>query len=443
MKRRSFVKSAAATGAGLLILPGGMLSGQSPSDKLNIALIGAHGRGSQHYRALESENVVAICDVHAGNMALAAKQYPNAKQYTDWRKCLEQKDIEAVMICTPDHHHAFIAIWAMNRGLHVYCEKPVGECVAEAREVRKVYLANKNKLATQHGTQRHANENFDRVSELVRNGAIGDLKGVKTWGNRTHDKTGYLPAAGPAPKEIDWEQWIGPVQMHPYNPGYFGARPGAGCLLWNMYHDFGSWQNGDMGAHTLDLAWNAIDAGQPTTAVAEGDPFHPEVVASDLHTTFDFPGNDWRGPITVEWYQGTIGPESPIRALDITKIGHGAMFTGTKGTLVADFNSRILLPARRGADMTYYKSPTSDQIAPPLGGFQAQWFNACKGDLKTDCDFDYAGRMIETLMLGLVAHQAGKKLEYDPVAGRVTNDSAASGYLSMNKEYRKGWVLNG
>jgi len=126
MKRRTFIKSAAVTGTGLIILPGGSLSGQNPSDKLNIALIGAHGRGSQHYRVLDTQNIVAICDVHADNMALAAKQYPNAKQYTDWHKCLEQKDLDAVFICTPDHHHAFISIWAMNRGLHVYCEKPVG-----------------------------------------------------------------------------------------------------------------------------------------------------------------------------------------------------------------------------------------------------------------------------------------------------------------------------
>ena len=117
------------------------------------------------------------------------------------------------------------------------------------------------------------------------------------------------------------------------------------------------------------------------------------------------------------------------------------MFKGTKSALVADFTNRILIPARNGADMTYYNSPSKDQVTPPMGNFVSQWFNACKGDLKTDCDFDYAGRMIETLMLGLAAHQAGKVLNYDPEAGRVTNDSIANDYL--RKEYRKGWVLNG
>jgi hypothetical protein len=196
-----------------------------------------------------------------------------------------------------------------------------------------------------------------------------------------------------------------------------------------------------MGSHTMDLAWNAIDADLPVTAEATGHPFNPEVAPSDHHATFAFPATNWRGEITVEWFQGTLKPESPHRAIDIKKIGHGVMFRGTKGSLVADFGSRILIPAGEGADMTYYDAPSKDLVAPPHGNFVGQWINACKGDLKTSCDFDYSGRMIETLMLGLTAHQAGKKLNYDPAEGRVTNDPIANDYL--RKEYRKGWVLNG
>jgi predicted dehydrogenase len=441
MKRRTFVKSAVASGTGLMVLPGGILHGKGAGNKLNIALIGAHGRGSSFFQKLQNENVVALCDVHAGNMALAAARFPKAKQYTDWRKCLEQKDLDAVVVATPDHHHAFISIWAMNRGLHVFCEKPLGECVSEAREVRRVYLANKDKLATQHGTQRHAHENFDRVSELVRNGAFGELKEVQAFGNRTHNVRGYRPAAGPVPKIIDWEQWIGPVQMHPFNPEYISGKPGANCLQWNMFHDFGSWQVGDMGSHTMDLAWNAIDAGIPTSVKASGDPYHPEVCPSDLRTSFKIPANGWRNEIVVEWYQGTLKPESPHRAIDIHKIGHGVVFKGSKGALVTDFRSRILIPMNEGADLTYYHAPSEDEVAPPHGDFVGQWIDACKGDLKTSCDFDYAGRMIETLMLGLAAHRADTELKYDGAAGRVTNNNAANDYLT--KEYRKGWVLNG
>jgi len=442
MKRRNFIKSAAVTSAGFMILPACATSGKGPGSKLNIALIGAYGRGRSFWKILKNENVVALCDVNADNMTLAAKEFPTAKKYTDWRKCLEQKDIEAVIVATPDHHHAFITIWAMNRGYHVYCEKPVGECVHEAREVRKVYLKNKNKLATQHGTQRHAIENFDRVAELIRDGAIGDLQVVQAFGSRTHNRTGYLPDKGPAPNTIDWEQWIGPVQMHPFNPSYFIGKPGANCLQWNMYHDFGSWQVGDMGSHTMDLAWNAIGAGIPSAVEATGDPYHNEVCPSDLHAVFTMPANKWRGEIQLEWFQGTLKPKSPHGAIDISKIGHGVLFKGTKGSLLADFRSRMLIPEVQGADMTYYNSPSTKEVAPPHGNFVQQWLNACKtSDLKTSCDFDYAGQMIETLMLGLAAHRAGKKLEYNAKAGEVTNDSAVNDYL--RKKYRDGWVLNG
>jgi predicted dehydrogenase len=437
VQRRQFLKSTAAAGIGLVILPGGTLSGaNAPSNKLNVALIGAWGRGRAHHGPISSENIVALCDVDEKKLAQAAKKFPKAKHYVDWRKCLEQKDINAVICCTTDHTHAFIANWALNRDMHVFCEKPLGNTVQEARVVRATYLKKRNKLATQVGTQRHAKPNFERIRELVKDGAIGELTDAYAWGNRQIRRPGYLPAEGQPPDNLHYDLWIGPAPWHPYNPGYFG-----GCLSWNMYWDFGSGQIGDMGSHTIDLVWNAIDAELPTTAQGEGEQFNPEVTPVELHTSFDFPANDWRGPIRVHWYQGGMMPRSPKNYIDLNKIGHGAMFKGTKGYIVCDFDSRILLPFGDDADLTYYEGREKDDVIPPLGHFVEEWIRACKGNLKTHCDFNYGGTAIETMLLGLVAYRVGKKIDYDGKNGRVTNSSEADALLS--KEYRPGWTLNG
>ncbi|HPA19460.1 MAG TPA: Gfo/Idh/MocA family oxidoreductase [Verrucomicrobiae bacterium] len=442
MKRREFLKSATTAGAGLLILRNGILRGaDAPSNKLNIALIGAWGRASQHYDSISSENIVALCDVDEKHLALAAERFPGAKHYIDWRKCLEHKGIDAVVCCTPDHHHAFVSNWALNRGLHVYCEKPLGNCVEEARVVRANYLKNKSKLATQVGTQRHAHENFARVRELVKDGAIGELQAAYAWGNRQIRRPGYLPAEGEPPATLHYDLWIGPSPMHPYNPGYFGAKPGANCLNWNMFWDFGTGQVGDMGSHTLDLAWNALDAELPTSAAGEGEKFNPEVSPVELHTTFEIPANDWRKAIQLHWYQGGMMPSSPNKYVDLNKIDHGAMFKGSKGFIVCDFTSRLVIPFGKEADMTYYKPRPKDQLGAPIDHFQKQWINACKTDLKTSCDMDYSGKLIETMHLGLVAYRVGKKISYDGAAGRVTDCPEADALLK--KKYRDGWTLNG
>jgi predicted dehydrogenase len=434
--RRQFLKSAAVAGAGLTILPGSLLAGpDAPSNKLNVAIIGAGGRGRAHFAAVKGENVVALCDVNEQALAAAAKTFPDAKHYIDWRKCLEQKDIDAVVCSTTDHTHAFIANWALNRGMHVYCEKPLANCVEEARVVRAKYLKNKDKLATQVGMQRRANPNFDRVREAVLDGAVGTLKHVHVWGNRRHDKTAYLPAAGDPPAHLHYDLWIGPSPWHPYNPGYIG-----GCLKWNMYWDFGSWQVGDMGSHTMDLAWNAIDAGVPTSAEAHGDPVNTDVAPSALTMTFEHPANDWRPAIKVTWYQGAHKPETLADGVP-TKPGHGALFEGDKACLVADFRQHEFFPRHKAAGMAHYKPRGADKQIPPMGGFQAQWVNACKGDLKTSSDFDYSGTMIEQLLLGLVAFRVGERIEYDGQAGRVTNNSQANDLL--RREYREGWKLDG
>ena len=442
MQRRQFLKTA-AVGSSLLILPSGARAGKSaPGNKLNIALIGVWGRGLAHYNWLADENVVALCDVNEARFPEALQRFPNAKTYVDWRKCLEQKDLDAVVCCTADHTHAFIANWALNRDLHCYMEKPLAISVEEARIVRAKWLPKKDKLATQVGMQRHQFENFNRVRELIRDGAIGELSAAFAWGNRQIRRDGYLPAEGQPPAGFHYDLWLGPSPEHPYNPGYFSGGPGANCLSWNMFWDFGAGQIGDMGSHTMDLLWNAVDAQLPTSAEAKGEKFNPDVTPVECESHFEHPANDWRGPIRVSWYQGGAMPGSPREFIDLNKIGHGAMFKGSLGFVIADFNSRLVVPHGDNADLTYYKPRTASQLLPPVGRFEKQWVEACKNpSLKTACDFEYSGNMIEQLLLGLVAYRVGKKIEYDGATGRVTNCPEANDLL--RRQYRPGWTLDG
>jgi len=530
MKRRDFLRSSAAS-AGLTVLPSGMLFSQNaPSDRLNVALVGVWGRGTAHYDILKTQNVVGLCDVVETRLSEGLQVFPNAKTYTDWRRLLDQQDLEAVVIACPDHNHAFIANWALNRGKHVYCEKPLGITVNEVRTVRANYLRQRETVATQHGTQRHAYANFERVRELILDGAIGELISISGWDSRRLPRPGYPTGTGEPPSVLAWDQWLGPAPYHPYSNQYFIGGSGSNCLSWNMYRDFGVGQMGDMGAHTMDLLWNAIDVGAPTAIVPDmevSDPFNPDVCPVQLKVTFEHPANDWHGPVTVVWYQGGIKPESPAGNVDIEGMGNGAIFEGTKGHIVSGFNDRIIIPnSGADGDMTYYRPRAVDELLPLVGSrsrvpepqepaaasggggggggstyrgpreepgpdgfppvqllesglppavglpnprlegvddpraipanvisqniFQQEWIDACKGlydgvtngvSYKTSCDFDYSGTMMEQMLLGLVAHRAGQRLEYDPVNGRVTNMPEANDWLT--KEYREGWTLDG
>jgi predicted dehydrogenase len=436
IQRRQFLKQSAA-GVGLLILPSGIVSGKnSPNNKLNIAMIAAGGRATAHFDSVKGENVVALCDVDQNALAAASKKFPNAKHYTDWRKCLEHPGLDAIVCSTTDHTHAHIANWAMLRGLHVYCEKPLANSVEEARVVRATYLANKDKIATQMGTQRHAGNNFKVVRQKIREGVIGELIEVAAWGDRKIPKPGYLPAKGEPPSTLDYDLWLGSSPFHPYNPGYFaGKTPGSNCLSWNMYWDFGSGQIGDMGAHTMDLAWNALDAELPTSAVASGDPFNPEVTPVKLAAHFKIPANSWRPAVKLSWYQGGALPPAPTDNA-LRGIGHGAMFTGSKGVLIADFGSHVIIPTGTPADARISREGVKGGF-----NFQGEWLAACKGGPQPSCNFDYSGKMIEMMMLGLIAYRSGSEIEYDPAAGKITNNAAADALI--RSKYRDGWPLVG
>ena len=440
LSRRRFIGAAGLVAGSIITRP--LYGADAPSRKLNIALIGVWGRGLAHYDSLAEENVIALCDVNEKRFPDALKRFPGATTYTDWRKCLDHKGLDAVVICTADHTHAFVANWALNRNLHVYCEKPLAITVHEARTVRANWQSKNGKLATQVGMQRHANPNFNRVRELVRDGAIGDLKAAAAWGNRKLPKPGYFPDGGSPPEGFNYDLWLGPAPFHPYNPAYFSGGAGANCLSWNMFWDFGAGQIGDMGSHTMDLLWNAVDAQLPISAEAKGDAFNADVTPVECESHFEHPANDWRGPIRVSWYQGGAMPRAPKPHIDLTKISHGAMFTGSKGFLIADFESRTLVPYGDTSDLTYYKPRTPETVLPPIGHFQKQWFDACRDpSKKTACDFGYSSNMIEQMLLGLVAYRVGKKIQYDPKTG--TSPDCPEANALMTKQYREGWTMDG
>ena len=405
------------------------------------------GAGGGSFCALSHENVVAICDVNDKHLALAGPKVSQGPRYADWRKCLEQKDVEAVVCCTLDHTHAFVANWAMNRGKARLSRKTPGQQRGGSpRLIRATWLKPKDKLGHPVGTQRHSITNFNRVREMIRDGAIGQLQEVSAWGNRQLRRARLSAREGDPPWDMHYDLWLGPSPFHPYNPGYFSGSSGMNCLQWNMYWDFGSGQVGDMGSHTMDLAWNAIDAGLPVFRRSQGRSPQSRRDASQTGNAFRNPGQRLAPPILVSWYQGGAMPESPHRGINLKKIDHGALFEGSRGFIVADFQSRILIPQnndtkRTEADMTYYKPRPKEALLPPLGNFQQQWISACKGGLKTSCDFGYASDMIEMMLLGLVAYRIGRKIKYDGATGQVTDCPEAGPYLRHS--YRDGWTLNG
>lgn len=447
LSRRKFIAGAAATGAGLMFLPRTTLFGaNAPSNKLNIAMIGAWGRASQHYSWLKNENIVAVCDVDKNNLAKGLAEFPGAATYEDWRKCLDHKGLDAVICCTPDHTHAFIACWAMNRGLHVFMEKPLAITVNEARAVRKKYLEHKSKVATQVGTFRHAFPNVTRLRDMVQAGAVGRLTEVHAWGTyRWPVPTGYPPAGGPAPAHLNYDLWLGPAPEHPYSPVYFKTAnsPGVGCQSYNKYWDFGMGFAGDWGSHNLDVAWNAIDAGLPHKIKAvSSEKYNPDVTPLELSAIFNIPANSWRDEIRVVWHQGGKQPSIPAEWINLDEFTNGILFKGDQGFLLADFQNRVLVPYGKDADLSYFAPRSKEKATPVIPSFFGEWTNACKNGnpANTSCNFEYGANMIETLALGLVGFRAQQELDYDGTAGRITNNEQANQFLS--KPYRKGWTLD-
>lgn len=433
--RRAFLKSAAVT-AGALSLAGcaatpkrsASFAGRSPNEKLNIGVIGVNNRGKANTDGVKSENIVALCDIDSRYLGEAGARHPRAGKYQDWRKLLEQKDVDAVIISTADQVHALAAVMAMKLGKHVYCEKPLAHSVHEARVVRETYLGCKGRIATQMGTQIHATENYRRVVELVQGGAIGPVREAHVWCNRVGPGGETPQGSPPVPDHLAWDLWLGPAPYRPYHPDYL-----PGNLTWNRYWDFGNGTLGDMGSHLIDLAYWALDLDAPSTVEAKGTPVHPVTNPRWLIATWEHPARGNRPVVKVTWYDADKRPESPA-GLNLAGWGIGVMFVGDTGKLVADYDKHILLP--KGDYRAF--TPPKTAIAPSPGHYE-EWIKACKTGAPTLCNFDYSARLIEHNLLGNVAFRVGKKLTWDSASLKAIGCPEADSYI--RREYRKGWTI--
>jgi len=431
LKRREFLrKSVAGTAlAGFVILPRHVLGGAGhnpPSEKVNLAGIGVGNRGEQVLLSMESHNIVALCDVDANYLAKAADRYPKATKHSDYRKMLdkEDKNIDAVAVATTDHTHLPISVMAMKMGKHCYCEKPMGHNIHEVRAATQV--ARRYGLATQLGTGSHAGYNYRRVVELIRAGAIGEVREVhawcdEAWGNR------YRPReTPPVPDYLRWDLWLGPAPYRPYHPCY---HP----MAWRNWWDFGNGRLGDMGCHLIDLAFWALDLKYPLTAEAEGPPVHPEGTPLWLIAAWEFPPRGDLPPVKLTWHDGGRRPPQQEEH-NMPDWPEGVLFVGADGMLIAHWGRHELFPKAKYADF----QPPPRTIPESIGHAQ-EWLAACKTGGPTGCSFDYSGPLTETVLLGTVAYRVGKKLEWDPVNLKATNCPEADPLI--RRAYREGWTL--
>jgi predicted dehydrogenase len=437
VSRRTFLAGTAAAAAGCQIVPRHVVGGKGhtpPSEKLNIAGIGAGGRAKTDLAGVSRENIVALCDVDERSAAELFRRWPDAPKYRDFRVMLEkQKDIDAVVIATPDHIHAVAAMAAMQLGKHVFVEKPMAHSAYEARMLTEA--ARKYKVATQMGNQGHAGPGVRTACEIVWSGAIGDVRTVYIWTNRpTWPQDIPRPAdKPPVPETLDWDLWLGPAPYRPYNPAYMPHR-------WRGWWDFGCGALGDMGCHIMDPPFWVLNLGAPTSVepvkiVGGNEETGPK--ASIIR--YEFPQRGKMCPVTVYWYDGGILPPRPDGVPENEQLGegnNGSLFIGDKGILTTGCygNGTRLLPESR---MQTYELPP--KTIPRARGHYREWILACKGGEPAGSNFEYAGPLTEMVSLGNVALRAKEKIYWDAKNMRVTNVPDANKYV--RREYRSGWSL--
>jgi predicted dehydrogenase len=430
--RRQFLRQAIAAGTasgalGLLGAPRPTLARpRSPNERLNIGVIGVAAQGAYNLGNVASQNIVALCDIDARRLAAAAEKFPQATQYRDYRKLLDQKDLDAVVIATPDHSHAIPAVWALRRGLDVYCEKPLAHSVWEVRQIRSV--AAENKAVTQMGTQIHAGDNYRRAVEIIQAGVIGPVRRVHVWQGNTV-QPGRRVSHGTPPDHVDYDLWIGPAPWRPFDESHFHFR-------WRYWWDFGGGVLADMGCHYIDLPYWALELRYPTAIEAKGEKTYQgdNDVPDKMRVDYYFPARSTpRGDLPevhLTWYHGGWMPDGA----EVYQKGSAVLFEGDQGRLLADYGTHKLF-MNEGESATIPPATIPSSI-----GHHAEWIEACKTRGPTTCNFDYSGALAETVLLGNVSYRAGqKRIEWDAEKLEAVNCPEAAGFI--RREYRQGWSL--
>ncbi len=454
LTRRAFLASATTTAllAGCAtakpntakVVPGKI----SPNEKLNIAGIGVGGMGKANLDASNTENIVALCDVDDAYAAKTYAAYPNAKRHTDFRKMFDamDKEIDAVIIATPDHNHAITAIAAMRHGKHVYCQKPLAHSLHEVRTL--VETARECGVQTQMGNQGHSSEESRRLCEWIQDGAIGAVREVHAWSDRPvgGDPWSTFPVmkrpddTPPVPPTLNWDLWLGPAKQRPYNPAY--------CpLTWRGWYDFGTGALGDMGCHILDPSFWALKLGHPTSVQATTTHWEKLVETETFPRAsivrYEFPARGKMPPVNLTWYDGRLMPPVPRDFAPGQNFdSNGALLIGDKGTILHKSHGAgglTLLPRSYAAE---YKQPskTLPRVTVKGNPHEQDWIRACKDGKPASAHFEYGGALTEMVLLGVLAMRVkDRKLQWDGAAFKFTNSERANALV--NPAYENGWTL--
>lgn len=458
--RRKFIKTAATAAAAFTIVPRHVLGGPgfiAPSDQVNVAAIGAGGKGRSNINAVASQNIVALCDVDDQRAAASYAAFPKAKIYRDYRKMLDDmgKDIDAVMISTPDHTHAITGLACMALGKHVYIEKPLAHSIAEVRALTEAAAANP-KLITQMGNQGASGEGIRKTQEIYEAGLLGDVHTVYAWSNRpVWPQGGPAPTVGESvPDHLDWNLWLGPAADRPYHSAY---HPFA----WRGYWDFGTGALGDMGCHIIDTPFYILGLGYPTEAEASvgqvfsqnwNPDYNPGSCPPSTKIHIQFPARGEKPPVELIWMDGGILPRRPDELLVDELLGdggNGIIMEGTKGKLIADVYGAKprLLPTKLMDNIN-----VPETLARVTTSHQMDWINGIKEGYQPSSHFAKAGPLAETVLMGNLAvrgyshrfpktgGKAGEyivpgrtKLEWDGENMEVTNVPEMNFFVQNNK----------